>query len=187
MRVFALALALSILAVLPAQALTELKEKPGSETGTTAGMTLDRMEKLVRAVDPNAIRSADGRRWELTVAKVPLFIVTDREHDRMRVLAGVARTESLDEAALMRMMQANFDSALDARYAVAKGVIWATFIHPLSPLTDKQFLSGIGQTVNLVRTYGTVYSSGALSFGGGDSNKILRDLIDDLEKKGDDI
>ncbi len=31
-------------------------------------------------------------------------------------------------------MQANFDTALDARYAIAKGALWSTFIHPLSDL-----------------------------------------------------
>jgi len=39
-------------------------------------------------------------------------------------------------------MQANFDSALDARYAIAKGKLWSAFIHPLSELNEEQFFSG---------------------------------------------
>lgn len=191
MRRFALpAATLFALAVsISAFALTGEKEKPGSEKpGALDGkMTLERMDKLVRAIDKDAKRSAEGSQWQFNVAKVPLLIITDKKHDRMRIVVGVARIERLDKARLTRLMQANFDTALDARYAIAKGVLFATYIHPLSPLTDKQLLSGIGQTANLARTYGTLFSSGALSFGPGDSNKILRDLIDELQKKGEDI
>jgi hypothetical protein len=88
---------------------------------------------------------------------------------------------------MMRMMQANFDAALDARYAVANGTLWAVFIHPLSPLKKDQFISGLGQTVNVASTYGTLYSGGAMQFGGGDSNSLQRDLIDELLKKGEEI
>lgn len=180
-----LAALLAVLLSVSAYALTSEKETPG--TKAAGGMTLDRLDKLVRAVDDKAERLPDGGRWKLRVAKVPLLIITDKPRDRMRILVGIAKVSSLDQAKLTRLMQANFDTALDARYAVARGVLFATYIHPLSPLTDKQFLSGLGQTVNLARTYGTLYSSGALTFGGGDSNKILRDLLEDLKKKGEAI
>jgi len=82
-------------------------------------------------------------------------------------------------------LQANFDSALDARYAVANGVLWSAYIHPLSSLQDKQFLEAVGQVVNLTSTFGSSYSSGALIFNGGDSKEIQRrDLIDKLIEKG---
>ena len=90
---------------------------------------------------------------------------------------------SLEE--LMRVMQANFDSALDARYAVAQGRLWATYIHPLSALEREQFLSALIQTVNIARTYGQTYSGGALTFGGGDSNGIYEELLRDLLDKGE--
>ena len=82
-------------------------------------------------------------------------------------------------------MQANFDSALDARYSIAKDIIWGAFIHPLQELKDEEFLSGVGQAVNLALTYGEAYSSGGLIFGGGDSQSLRqRELIDRLLEKG---
>lgn len=54
-------------------------------------------------------------------------------------------------------------------------------LHPLSPLTADQFLSGLAQTVLLARNYGTTFSSGALSFGGGDSQDLLRELLEKSE------
>ena len=63
--------------------------------------------------------------------------------------------------------------------------MWSAYIHPLAALDDEEFLAGVGQTVNLALTYGESYSSGALVFGGGDSNDLQRrELIDELLRKG---
>lgn len=85
-------------------------------------------------------------------------------------------------------MQANFDSALDSRYAIAQGILWSTYLHPLESLRDDEFLTGLGETVNLVTTFGESFSSGLLTFGGGDSKEIKeKQLIEDLLNKGRSI
>lgn len=147
-------------------------------------MTFERLNELIMAVDEKAVRQNDTM-WQLEVEDVPVVVVTDPSHDRMRIIVGIAAAANLDQAMLLRLLQANFDTALDARYAVARDTLWGTFIHPLGPLTDEQFLSGLGQTVNLARTFGSTFSSGALSFGGGDSRGLMeRELIDRLLDKG---
>jgi hypothetical protein len=85
------------------------------------------------------------------------------------------------------MMQANFDSALDARYAIAEGRLWAVYIHPLSPLRDEQLISGVGQVVNAALTYGTLYTSGAGQFGRGDSAGEQRRLLERLQERGREL
>ena len=127
----------------------------------------------------------DRNMWEFSVVETPVRVITDEKADRMRIIVAVDKAENLTPALMQRLMQANFDAALDARYAVAQGVVWATYIHPLSALNDRQFISGVGQTVNLARNFGTTFSSGALLFGGGDSQDLIaRELINDLLKKG---
>ena len=118
---------------------------------------------------------------------VSLFQLADVASDRMRVMAPIRSAEGLEEEDLRRMMQANFDTALDARYAIAQGRLWAVFIHPFRALEKNQLISGIGQTVNLALTYGNLYTGGALAYRGGDSPAIHRQLIDDLLKKGEPI
>lgn len=66
----------------------------------------------------------------------------------------------------MRVLEANFHSALDARYATSDGVLYAAFIHPLSPLTEAEVRSAVAQVASLVRSFGTTYSSGELVYGG---------------------
>ncbi len=149
-------------------------------------MNNDHIDKLVRRIDSEVRREAPNV-WLLRVESVEVTIITDERADRMRIMAPVAEATKLPPELLMRMLQANFDSVLDARYAVAHGRVWSAFIHPLGSLTERDFLSGLAQTVNGVLTFGTSFSSGALIFGGGDSGEIHRKLHDRILEKGEKI
>ena len=147
------------------------------------GMDNAGLDKLIKRLDGQA--KAEEGYWEFIIEDRRVFVITDERADRMRIISPIESVEGLGEDQLYRLMQANFDSALDARYSIAKGVVWSAYIHPLSPLSDKEFLIGVGQVVNLVETYGTTYSSGALIFQGGDSQDLQRrKLIDQLLEKG---
>lgn len=164
---------------------SETDEDNSASPATEAPMTLGRMAEITRSLDPNA--EFAGTRIFLTIADIPVVIITDPVADRMRAMVPIGTVDAMKPEEVIRVLQANFDTALDARYAIAQGRLWAVFIHPLSPLQKDQFISALGQTVNIARTYGTLYSGGALSYGGGDSQGILRGLIEDLLKKGEEI
>ena len=152
---------------------------------TEPSMTVLRLSEIVQALDPDV--ATDGRSFKMTIDDIPVVIITDARADRMRAMVPIRSADGLSDEEVRRMMQANFDSALDARYAIAQDRLWAVFIHPLSALEKNQLISGLGQTVNLAKTYGSLYTGGAMLFGGGDSGGIHRSLIDDLLKKGDRI
>ncbi len=150
---------------------------------TTDSMTIDRIETIIGRLDDDYERN--GNSIVFVFAEYEILLISDPAADRMRVMIPVNDADALDEQELMRLMQANFDSALDARYAIANGMLWSTFIHRLSTLSELDLLSGIGQTINIVETFGTSYSSGELVFGGGDSNAIQRrELIEELQRRG---
>ena len=149
------------------------------------GMTLDRLEEIILRLDPEAQRQ--GGAFQFAIEDVPVLIVTDERADRMRAMTPIRSADALTPEELARMMQANFDTALDARYAIANGRLWSAFIHPLSPLEREQFISAVGQVVNLALTYGSLYSGGGIAFGGGDSGDLQRALIEELLKKGEPI
>ncbi len=148
-------------------------------------MTLERLIEIIVAVDPDAQVAQTA--VQFTVSDIPIVVVTDPIADRMRVMVPIRSAAGITPEEMQRMMQANFDTALDARYALAKGRLWSTYIHPLGPLDKDEFLAGVGQVVNLATTYGSTYNSGLLSFGGGDSNDLNRQLIEDLLQKGEKI
>lgn len=147
-------------------------------------MTADRIGALIQRVDSNAEKLGNG--YVFTVQERQLQVVYDENADRMRIITPVIEASNLPPELLQRLLQANFDSMLDVRYAIGSGRLWSTFIHRLSSLTDEDFLSGIAQTAVGAETFGTAFSSGALVFGGGDSSEITRRLLEELQQAIED-
>ena len=65
---------------------------------------------------------------------------------------------------MLKLMEANFHSALDVRYAISNDVLWSVFIHPLKELNKDEVLSAINQVYAAAVSYGTTYSSTGLTF-----------------------
>lgn len=126
-------------------------------------MTLEQLEQVLRET-ADEIEGEDGR-WQLRLGEVALACMTDLRFDRMRIIAPIAEIEEVSEEIREACLEANFHTALDARYATSDGVLYAAFIHPLSPLDEDLTESAIRQVANLVETFGTTFSSGALVFG----------------------
>ena len=184
------AMFLALVAVLPLSAFAQGEEENAAppafvERAPGEPMTVERLEAIIRIFDPEAERNLNSFSFKMPVQDMELNIqvITDPAAGRMRIVIPIVMETSLGPERVKRIMQANFDSALDARYALAQGVLWATFIHPLSLLSDEEFLSGLSQTLNLVATYGSTYSSGLFVFGGGDSQGILDRLLEDYRRK----
>ena len=111
------------LLTLPSVVLAQDREPP---------MTLARLFEIAKALDPDAIARPNG--IELTIEDVPVAIVADPIANRMRAMVPIRLAEDLTAEELQRVLQANFDTALDARYAIANGRLWGVFIHPLAQL-----------------------------------------------------
>lgn len=158
---------------------TELKDK----NKESSAMNNQRLGQLIKRLDKNV--TGPSGFWTFKVEGQTLQVITDERANRMRIISPIVKSESLNKSQLYRLMQANFDSALDARYSIAKGVVWSAYLHPLASLTNEDFVIAVGQVVNLVKTYGSSFSSGLLIFQGGDSKDLRRrELIDRLLKKG---
>lgn len=171
---------LSVILFVPAAAAqTELEAPPPTEP---LAMTNARLDELIRRIDEQA-EGGDGR-WQLEFEGYAALVLTDARADRMRIMVPIAEADGLDRDQLYRLLQANFDAVLDARYAVAQGRLWAVFLHPLASLTEREFFSGLGQAITAAATFGTTYSSGALMFRGGDSGEIQREYYQSIMEKG---
>jgi len=108
---------------------------------------------------------------------VPVFVFSDDEHDRMRLMAPIGVVEELDADLLHVLLQANYDRALDARYAMRGRELWAVVVHPLATLATDDLPSQFEQLVALVKNTGTTFSSTEL---------VFRSLPDDIVLETDD-
>lgn len=157
------------------------QSKPGEALPALTGtMTPKRLGEIILKIDENAEVGANS--YTFTLADRQLFLVYDTNADRMRIISPIFPAANLPEDVETRLLQANYDAVLDARYAIAQDLVWSVFLHRLSSLQEDDFLSGMAQVVTAAETFGTTYTSGAMVFGGGDSNTIHEDLLDKLKE-----
>ena len=140
-------------------------------------MTTQAMGKLLESY----LSELEGEKgfWRGNREEVPVFVFSDDEHDRMRLMAPIGVVEELDPDLLHVLLQANYDRALDAKYALRGLEVWAVSVHPLATLAPDDFASFLEQVVKLVKNTGTTYASSDLVFlatgeeggeeGGGDA------------------
>jgi len=128
-----------------------------AEPAEAESMTNDAIDEILRA-EVEALER-QGPVWMFEYNGIVMVVVSDESSDRMRIVAPIVPVEELPDARLLFvLMEANFHTALDARYATSDGVVYSTFIHPLSSLTGEDFRSALDQVSNLVLTFGTTFS-----------------------------
>ncbi len=102
--------------------------------------------------------------WRGMRGETPVFVFSDDEHDRMRIMAPVGVVEELDSDLLHILLQANYDRALDARYAMRGNELWSVVVHPLATLATDDLPSLFDQVVTLVKNTGSTFASTELVF-----------------------
>jgi len=149
-------------------------------------MTTSAMGKLLESY----LTELEGENgfWRGSRGDVPVFVFSDDEHDRMRLMAPIGVVEELDSELLHVLLQANYDRALDARYAMRNKELWAVVVHPLATLATDDLPSLFDQVVMLVKNTGTTFSSTELVFRSFPDDVVLEPAEDDddEEEESDD-
>jgi len=149
-----------------AAALALLALFAGAEPQAAAAegpMTLERMDAVIREHGAQVLRR-DGI-WEFDFFGVRMACVTDAKHNRMRLISPVIELNKVTPEQHLKLLEANFHTALDARYGASEGILYALFLHPLGSLGDDQLRSALLQVAALARSFGGDYSSGTLRYG----------------------
>ena len=129
-------------------------------------MTNKKLDDLIRQITSDVVGQMGN--WQFLINKRDILVITDECHNRMRIMSPVTTQDRLNEAELTRLLEANFSSALDAKYALRDQTLWSVFTHPLGELSDEQFLDCVAQVANLANNFGHSYASGNLFFGAGE-------------------
>lgn len=125
-------------------------------------MNNDKLEEVYISVS-DSIQGRKGA-WQFFVKEIQLISFTDIEHNRMRIISPIADANTLDDELIKAALVANFHTALDVKYAVSEGVLWAVFIHPLKELSNTQVQDAVSQVYHANINFGTTFSSTSLTF-----------------------
>jgi hypothetical protein len=109
----------------------------------------------------------EGAAWHFMFGGVQMACMTDASFGRMRIVAPLLEVSAIRSEHMYAMLDANYHSALDVRYAISDEMVMVAYIHPLDPLTADQVRSAVAQVASAVQSFGGEYSSGELVFGPG--------------------
>jgi len=128
---------------------------------TESAMTAARLGDVLHQY-ADEIEGEEGR-WQFTYRSVPMFGLTDETHDRMRFFAPIVRVEDMTDDQVFAVLDANFTTALDARYATNNGILFAVYLAPLSSITRNTAIRALEHVADLYETFGTTYQAGDLT------------------------
>jgi hypothetical protein len=114
--------------------------------------------------------------WQVLYNDFPLFILTDESSNRMRIFTPIIEEMELKVGQMKRMLEANFHSALDAKYSLYEGFVIGIYTHPLQELDETQMVDAMKQVVNLSKNFGTSYTSTDMMFGHSAQNASEKKL-----------
>ncbi len=145
-------------------------------------MTTQAMGKLLESY----LTDLDGQPgfWRGVRGDTPVFVFCDDSHDRMRIMAPIGVLEELDADLLHELLKANYDRALDARYAMRGRDLWSVVVHPLATLATDDLPNLFDQVVMLVKNTGSTFASTELVFRSFPDDVVL-ETDDDDEENGD--
>jgi len=151
-----------LFAMLLITACTDEQQGLNSFLKNSFEMNQSQLESIVKELANES--SGDNGSVQFIYKGVNMLLLSNVKFDRMRVIASITKYDSLNAEQLEKVMEANFYTALDARYALKDGVLYSAYIHSLSSLSEAQIKSAVDQVSALALTFGTEYSSGSLNF-----------------------
>ena len=86
-------------------------------------MDNQRMQTIIESLSDRI--EGDLGYWSFDVESREVVVITDVDADRMRIMTAVLETNELAAEEAGALLAANFDRALDARYALARGYVWS--------------------------------------------------------------
>ncbi|MEM1368350.1 MAG: hypothetical protein AAGG02_10095 [Cyanobacteria bacterium P01_H01_bin.15] len=151
------------------QELVQAQSVPMEQENQMRAFDTSQLDRILREEVPAVARQ--GNQWQLVYQNRPILVFADPESNRMRMLSPI-EAEDLVADQIVKMMVANFHTALDARYAFARdGSVVSLYLHPLNSLQTQDLLSALAQVAELANTFGTTYSSSDMSFGTGERER----------------
>lgn len=144
-----------------------------------ASMTTQAMGKLLESY----VTELEGQPgfWRGVRNEVPVFVFSDDEHDRMRIMSPIGVIEELDADLLHVLLQANYDRALDSRYAMRGNELWSVVVHPLATLATDDLPNLFDQVAMLVKNTGSTFASTELVFRSFPEEDFVIETEDEVE------
>jgi len=138
--------------------------------GYSQHMNNEKLGSIITTVGDSINHSSEGV-WEFKYLDRYMIVITDQNNNRMRIITPIVKADKVKRKIIDECMKANFDRALDVKYAISNDIIWSVFAHPLRELSENQAKDAILQVYTAAKNFGSTFTSTHLVFGGGNKKQ----------------
>jgi len=112
-------------------------------------MQIDKIEPLITQILPQATVNHETEDiWQIEHQGMTILVVLSEDRSWLRILTAIAPIQEV-QPLLIPILEANFETTGEIRYALAENVLWAVFHHRLASLIAEDFCHAISSLVSL--------------------------------------
>ena len=104
---------------------------------------------LERLFNPEDIKHDVEEAWQVKNSQIHLLVIVSEDRTWLRLLTPIA-TAAEAQSLLPQLLEDNFDTTQQVRYAINQNVLWGVFHHRLESLVESDFESAIATLASLV-------------------------------------
>lgn len=129
-----------------------------------------RLDALIRGLDgvSGNIESEPGF-WLFEYQGRTVYVVINPVNGQLQIMAPIVPVNMLNHATLIRTLEANFSATNEARYAIAKGLVWSVYVNSLATLVESEFVTSLKQVVSTAKKFSGLIVLEEPTSGGNDS------------------
>jgi len=87
--------------------------------------------------------------WQVKNSQIHLLVILSEDHSWLRLLTPIASANEA-QSLLPQLLEDNFDTTQEVRYALGQDVLWGVYHHRLESLTQEDLTNAIASLVSLV-------------------------------------
>ncbi|MGJ3245876.1 MAG: hypothetical protein ACFE0I_07360 [Elainellaceae cyanobacterium] len=111
-------------------------------------MTLDDITQTLRDMFAENVQVMEPDSWQVEQGNSRILVLLSEDLSWMRVLITIA--PQIEAAPfLSQLLEANFDTTQETRYALSQGILWGVFQHDRESLTSSDFKRAIARLISL--------------------------------------
>jgi hypothetical protein len=95
-----------------------------------------------------AVQTAQSGTWQVEMPQLRLLVLLSDDQSWLRVLIPIAPAQDA-QPFLEQLLEANFDTTQEARYALNQNVLWGVFQHNCATLDPEDFSAAIARVIAL--------------------------------------
>jgi len=111
-------------------------------------MTLDDITQTLKNMFAENVQVMEPDSWQVEQGNSRALVLLSEDLSWMRVLITIA-PQIEAEPFLSQLLEANFDTTQETRYALSQGILWAVFQHDRNSLTVDDFKRAIARLISL--------------------------------------